>query len=267
MSSSDPTRHFSLEDIEQLKRSTFVRDVDHHTTLASTNSHAIGRANDPLLKLPSLILADHQTSGRGRGAHQWWSARGSLTFSLILDRPESFEAASWPRVALTTGIAVCDALHQVCPALDAALKWPNDVYVCSRKIGGILVEIPPQANRRVVIGVGCNVNNAIAEAPTSLHQSATSLIDVTGYPFPLAQVLISILNQLFAHLTLLQRDPIELQQRWDLVCMLTGKNIQIATGSRQLAGICRGINRQGALLVESTSGVHVCSSGDVVSWE
>ena len=267
MSPTAPFQHFNSDDIEQLMRLTFVRHVDHFGCLPSTNSQALGMATAPELETPLLVLTDQQTAGRGRGANQWWSAAGALTFSLIMERPEMEDAAGWPRVALTTGIAVCEALHQLCPGLDAALKWPNDVYVQSRKICGILIEAPSHTVPRIVIGVGVNVNNSLSEGPNSIRSSATSLVDVAGYPFSLTSVLTAILNQMSAQFSLLQNAPADLQQQWDTHCLLTDKTVQVEAGSRHTTGICRGIAANGALLVETSTGIEPCLSGAVTRWE
>ncbi|MBV8603947.1 MAG: biotin--[acetyl-CoA-carboxylase] ligase [Pelomonas sp.] len=106
--------------------------------------------------LPSLLVAEHQTLGRGRMGRAWVSAPGSsLTFSLGVGLPE----ADWTGLSLVVGSAIAEALE---PAPGAAprlmLKWPNDLWLDGRKLGGILIETL-QANRQrlVVIGVGINV--------------------------------------------------------------------------------------------------------------
>jgi len=263
---ADQFRQISEEDAQQLRESTFVNDMEHHAVLPSTNSHALGLAAVADLNLPVLVLADRQTAGRGRGGNRWWSGAGALTFSLILERPESSDGVSWIRVALTTGMAVCEALHELCPGVDAALKWPNDVFVRSRKICGVLVETVPQTPRRIVLGVGVNVNNSVAGAPMSVRSSGISLLEVAGYPFRLASVLSTILSHLSAHLVLLQREPVQLQRRWETHCMLTGKRVHLVAGSRRVRGCCLGIDAHGALLIETPAGVDACLSGEVIWW-
>ncbi|MGM0488118.1 MAG: biotin--[acetyl-CoA-carboxylase] ligase [Planctomycetota bacterium] len=266
MNTDNEFYRINTRDARQLERSTFVRQVEHYSMLPSTNSQALQLATARRLNLPLLVLADEQTAGRGRSGNQWWSAPGALTFSLILERPESTDGASWLRIALTTGMAVCEALHQLCPGVNVALKWPNDVYVQGRKICGILVENPPRTGRRTVLGVGVNVNNRLDHAPASVRSWATSLAEVAGYPFGLSSVLIEILRQLSAHLVLLQHDPQLLQQRWDRFCLLAGKTIQLVSGSRKTTGQCLGINAAGALLLRTGTGITPCFSGEVVQW-
>lgn len=266
MSTENQLDRITPPDLQALKCSTFVREVEHHSVLPSTNSRALELASLQNLNLPVLVLADRQTSGRGRGGNQWWSAPGALTFSLIMECPKPTDGTSWLRIALTSGMAVCETLHQLCPGLDIGLKWPNDVYVNRRKICGLLVEKPPQAGRRLVLGIGLNVNNSTARAPASVGTVATSLVDVAGYPFSLSGVLVEILRQLSAHLTLLQHDTGQLQQRWESYCLLTERTVRLASGSRKITGKCLGINADGALLLQTSNGVESCFSGEVIEW-
>ncbi len=250
-------------DLERIRQRTFVRAVEYHREIESTNTRALRLAEEGSLSLPALVLADLQTAGRGRGGHGWWSAPGALTFSVILPRDALAADRCWPQVSLTAGLAVCDALQQVRPGLEIGLKWPNDVYVRSRKICGILVELSSRAPARLVVGVGLNVNNSAAQAPPALSDSAIALIDVTGYACDLTTVLISILQQLAGQLSTLTSARATLAHRWQELCMLTGRTVQVTAGARTTTGTCRGIDESGALLVDTGWGHEPCTSGTV----
>jgi BirA family biotin operon repressor/biotin-[acetyl-CoA-carboxylase] ligase len=101
-------------DVNALREATFVRHVEIHEALGSTNDRTAELARDATIKLPALIAARHQTAGRGRGDHKWWSAEGALTFSLLIE-PMSFgvTASNWPPLSLTAAVAVCDAICTV----------------------------------------------------------------------------------------------------------------------------------------------------------
>src|SRR3990172_11878277 len=101
----------SFLDADRLCATTFVRHVELHDSLPSTNDRAIELAASTELQTPALVAARVQTAGRGRGSNTWWSADGALTFSLILDTAGwGLTHPDWPRVSLTTAVAVCDAL-------------------------------------------------------------------------------------------------------------------------------------------------------------
>lgn len=131
----------------------------------STNTELMRRARVAPLD-PVLLVAERQTAGRGRLGRGWHSQAGqSLTFSLGL----SLAPRSWSGLSLVVGLSLAEQLHA-----DVRLKWPNDLWLMGRKLGGILVETAGHADERegprsVVIGVGINVARpaeaALANAP------------------------------------------------------------------------------------------------------
>jgi len=251
---------FSSENVANIRAATIFRAVEHFTTLPSTNDRAMVLAQDRCAQVPALVLADQQTAGRGRSANGWWSVPGSLTFSVVLDRPDS---GVWQRVSLTAGLAVCETIAELCPQLTVGLKWPNDVFVQDRKVAGVLIEAPPPQVGRYVIGVGVNVNNSLRCAPVPLRSSAISLTDATGQAFDLTHLLIEILGQVGKNLKMLVCGDKRLAERWKSFCILTGRNVSVDAGPQRTAGICRGINSDGALLVQTHRDVEACFAGTV----
>src|SRR5438309_3216915 len=82
-------------DLDRIRRQTFVRHVESHDVLASTNDRGIELAGEPNIPTPLLILAGEQTAGRGRGANRWWWGPGALTFSLVFDPRQDLAARGW----------------------------------------------------------------------------------------------------------------------------------------------------------------------------
>jgi BirA family biotin operon repressor/biotin-[acetyl-CoA-carboxylase] ligase len=136
-------------------------------SIDSTNTELMRRARLAPLE-PVLLVAEQQTAGRGRLGRGWHSRPGqSLTFSLGL----SLAPRSWSGLSLAVGLVLAEQLHP-----DVRLKWPNDLWLMGRKLGGILVETAGHADERegprsVVIGVGVNVarpaDTALQDAPAS----------------------------------------------------------------------------------------------------
>ena len=121
-------------DLARLQSDSFLQRIDFHEELDSTNSRALQLATGAGCLCPTLVLAEHQRRGRGRGDHRWWSSPGALTFSLIVDeRAYGLSLRSSPRVALAAGLAVCEAILAILPDEDVRLKWPNDVYLRGRR--------------------------------------------------------------------------------------------------------------------------------------
>ena len=240
-------------DAESLRAATFVRHVELHDTLPSTNDRAIELVASIGLETPALIVARHQTAGRGRGQHAWWSAEGALTFSLILDTAGwGITQRDWPRLSLSTAVAVCDALTNF--GLHLGIKWPNDVLVDGRKVCGILIESPSgpaPAKDRLVIGVGINVNNSWRDAPHDVCTTATALCDITGNQHDSQMLLVRFLSALEQRLRqLAAKDPV-LPQAWQHLCSLTERNVVVDNNDRSIKGQCMGIADDGALLVQA----------------
>lgn len=254
-------------DLPGIRSSPQIAALEHHEQIGSTSDRALELARKEELALPLLILADQQTGGRGRGSNQWWAAKGSLTFSLLIDS-QQFGIASfkWPVLSLSTGLAICEALEQISPGGDFGVKWPNDVYCAGRKICGILIESPSASKGRVIIGIGLNVNNSLAAAPKEIQASATSLVDYLQRPLDMTGVLLSLLASLQSRWQELGSSGFEPQfAEFRRRCILDGRTAQVSSGSRLITGRCLGIDENGSLVLQTESSREEIASGSVMS--
>jgi len=241
--------------LARIRAETFVREIDYHRELPSTNDLALELSTMDDLPLPLLVLAEHQTAGRGRGANSWWANPGSLTFSLVIETEKvQIPVDRWPQISLTVGLSVCEAIESLLPDCKIGLKWPNDVHLNDRKVCGILVEVPPERNGRLVLGIGLNVNNSFELAPRKLRGLATSLSDVGNREFTRAGILVDLLNLLAGNLEALAASDFDLSRRWKERCVLTGKTVHHSSGAEQTLGVCDGIDIDGALLIRTEQG-------------
>lgn len=254
----------SIVDCERIKKETLVADVEVFATLPSTNDHALKRAADRDCQKPLLIFAEQQTAGRGRGTNRWWSDGGALTFSLLT---ESIPTASSSSISLAMGVAACDAIRGLGGDLDAGLKWPNDVYLAGRKVGGILIERLSYHSGDLVVGVGLNVNNSLHCAPAEISETATSLVDVARRLHNLQLVLIRLLQHIEKAFAALRSDQRWLQHRWRELCILSGRRVVVDIAHRRHAGLCQGIDDDGALIVQTASGPVKCVNGVVKAFQ
>ncbi|MFT4555709.1 MAG: biotin--[acetyl-CoA-carboxylase] ligase [Planctomycetales bacterium] len=240
-------------DLERLLDESFVREIEFRRECVSTNDLALSPTSDRTS--PTLVLTDSQTGGRGRGSNQWWARDGALTFSLRL-QPSEFSVAheNWPLVSLTTAIAVADTLSNFAPEDKVGLKWPNDVFLNGRKICGILVEPPKGSTSELVIGVGINVANSLSEAPDEVRAIATSIYDETDTDYSPSDVLLTFLQRFEVLIRELGTASLNLKDRWQQQCTLTGQRISLESGDHQIVGLCHGIADNGAINVE-TDGV------------
>ncbi|MCA9196499.1 MAG: biotin--[acetyl-CoA-carboxylase] ligase [Planctomycetales bacterium] len=253
-------------DVQRLRNDTFVEQVDLLDEVDSTNSYAARKLVAEFTgSTPWLVLAQRQTSGRGRGTNQWWAGDGSLAFSLIVDA-QDVPPASLPIASLTAGLAMCRAIEQMAPAADVALKWPNDVYLFERKVCGILMELPPVQPARLIIGVGVNVNNSLGDGPAEIQRTATSLVDRLELEFDRTEVLVHALQQLERHLDSLRTGADSLVDQWQAYCLLSGRTVEIDAAGQRIHGRCLGIEADGALLVRTPQEDKRLFGGTVVSF-
>lgn len=264
-----------LFDLDRIRQASFVRAVEWHDVISSTNDRGMELARSAELVTPTLILAGEQTAGRGRGSNRWWSDRGALTFSLVFDPDadlarrgaNALESDRWPRIALAAGVALCDVLQAAVPHSSCSLKWPNDVLLAGKKVAGILVEVPPAAPpapRRLVLGMGWNVNNSLSAAPAEVQAAGTSFRDEAKIEFDISRLLIDWLEHFARHLRALAAGDGALPARWQSLCALNGQEIELFSGTRRVSGICGGIDDDGALLVTTANGLERLYAGVLV---
>ena len=215
---------------------------------------------------PCLLVAEHQTRGRGRLGRSWQSGpSGALTFSLGLP----LELVDWSGLSLAVGCAIADALDPLADAMQTPrlqLKWPNDLWLHGRKLGGILIAtLPAGAQRMVVIGVGLNLAELTPDADAAPSQFATGFaaLDELGSqpgawraPEVLAQVAPALVQAL---LDFTQAGFAGWQARYARRDLLFGRPITAGTQ----AGIARGVNARGELLLQTAAGVQTVSGGEI----
>ena len=232
----------------------------HFDSLPSTNLEAGKRAAEGAPE-GLVIVADEQTAGRGRLGRQWASPKGAgLYFSIVL-RPE-VEARVWPLITFVAALAVHDALLQCC-GLQTDIKWPNDLLANDRKLCGILAETWEGGS--VVLGIGVNLSST--SFPEDLRGTATSVESLTGN-IPNREMVLQTLLDAFQtrYSTLLKEGGAErVITDWSKCSSFAfGKRIRVKNGHEILEGITRGLERDGALRVETSSGeIRIVRAGDV----
>ncbi len=234
------------------------RPLDYRAVTESTNDDAMAAARAGASH-GATFVADAQTAGRGRRGHRWSATPGdNLTFSVLL-RPK-LELERLSALTLAVGLAVRDA---VAPRVTepVQLKWPNDVLVGGRKLAGVLVEsqLAGGALSAVVVGVGLNV--AMRELPEEIRDLATSLALLGATDLDREALLVDLLEALARRVSSYQRAGLEsMLEELRAHDALAGTRVRIEA----VAGYARGIDRDGALLVEDDAGTrHRILSGTV----
>ena len=243
----------------------FVPHILRFDSLPSTNLEAARCAGEGAPEGLSVV-AREQTAGRGRLERQWISPKDAgLYFSIIL-RPD-FEQSHWPLLTLMAAVAVHEALLDSC-ALLTDIKWPNDLLANNKKLCGILAEtVETPQGRAVVVGIGINLTNY--SFPTELDKVATSVEAVAEQTPVLEAVLEALVGSFANYYQMLQRSggPDAILREWSTRSSYAiGKRIRVENGEQIIEGTSRGLERDGALRVETVGGkVKVLRTGDVTS--
>ena len=171
--------YFSLgtktEDVRATLQTVLIGcQTEHHSQVASTNDIAIARGKAGAAE-GTLIIAEHQTAGRGRYGRKWKAPQGkSLLVSVVLRHRLLRDQVTFPN--LIGAIAIAQAIHTT-HGLDARIKMPNDVRIEKKKVAGVLTELAYDEEHQpfFVLGFGVNVNNMLEDFPLELRETATSV--------------------------------------------------------------------------------------------
>lgn len=245
----------------------FVRSEHHEAEVDSTNDWARRLIVDGTLgPTPALAWADGQTRGRGQGSNTWWSDEGSLTASVVVD-PEALglAIAVRPRVALGVAAAMVDAVEELAPGTFAGIRWPNDVEVAGRKLGGVLVEgVPGPAGPLLVVGFGLNVGTRLDRAPREVRAMATSLAEAGLTPNDRAAALHAILGRLGPMFEALAAGDPALVATWNRLDALRGATIRVQAGPDRFTAEAAGIDPGGGLRIVRDGRAEVLHAGRIL---
>lgn len=244
---------------EKLSTDLFGQSIQYYNELDSTNTKAweLISENTPT---GTVIITDNQLKGRGRQANKWISIPSkSLTFSIILypnTLPNQINLYS-----LIAGLAITDCLIDY--DIQAQLKWPNDILINGKKVGGILCEskISGGVIKSLVIGIGLNVNEATEDFPISLREIATSLLIESGIQYKLAKLLANILNNLEHRVQ--HRDEAQLID-WGKRCAHLNQKVTFNSGNEIVTGIFKGLSSTGQAIISINNKEVKFDSGEIV---
>lgn len=207
---------------------------------------------------PVVLVADHQTAGRGRRDRTWLAPPSAGLLVSVLVTP-AVDRSVLPLVTVAAGVATLEAVEELTD-LVPDLKWPNDVIVEDRKLAGVLAE---GLDRSVVVGVGTNVDWP-EELPDEIADTAVALNHL-GQRVDRAELLVIYLRRLHHWLGVLEAghsDQLvdELRRR----CVTLGQDVVAHTESGDIHGTARDVDDRGELLVDTGAGVEVISAADVI---
>ena len=274
MERSSPLDIHAIQD--RLTTRSLGRRIYLHDCLESTNREAVALAQAGI-EHGTLVLADAQTAGRGRMARSWFSPPsvnlyGSLVIRTAIDAQRTAAWLSW--LPLTAAVAVAEAI-ELAASVPIAVKWPNDLLLNERKVGGILCESAGSsgAGPFQVIGIGINVNGTAEDFPEELRHIATTIRHETGRFIDrnrlVAQLLIALeprLEDLLSH----GADAIALAYRQR--CTTIGRTVRaLLPDGKEFTGVATHLEADGSLtLVQQpsseteTPGIRQLRAADIV---
>jgi BirA family biotin operon repressor/biotin-[acetyl-CoA-carboxylase] ligase len=206
----------------------------------------------------TMVIAEAQTLGRGRLSRQWLSQQGGIYFTFIL-RPRVSPAYA-PRINLMAAVAVATTIRKLF-ALEAELKWPNDVLISGKKVSGILAEIDAEVDivNFVNVGIGINANNSVAR----FEKTATSLKEVLGREMSRKEFLKVLVEEIERRRPLLMKA--QLLREWKELSATLNKEVRVVSLGEQVTGQAVDIDATGALILKTTDGsLRTVLAGDCI---
>lgn len=217
----------------------------------STNSQLMEKLKDGVvLEKGSVLVAEAQTAGRGRRGKQWFSPFGcNLYFSMYWQLEQGIQAAMG--LSLVVGLAVAKVLHQQWQ-LPVRIKWPNDLYLDHKKLGGILVELAGQTHAQcdVVIGLGLNIRMP-GQSAQAIDQPWIDLTSALGQAVD-RNLLVALLQQeLVDSLQCFGAQGFaSYVQEFNQLNEFCAQQVTLSSGSQTIIGLCAGVDAQGGLVLE-----------------
>lgn len=259
---------FSIDEIKNFlsgRTALIGREIIFFDTVDSTNAVAAELAAKGCIE-GTAVIADGQTAGRGRRGRAWVSPPGkNLHMSVVLtpDIPPSDASL----LTLMAAVACASAVKKLLP-LTVSIKWPNDLIVSGKKLGGILTEIKADMDRifHSIVGIGVNINLDACDMPEEIRPTATSIKRETGKSYPRTEFAAGILEELDRwYAVLLNSGKSPVIGEWLRLSSTIGRAVKVASGSNTFAGIAEGITDEGMLILKlPDNSLKKISAGDVV---
>lgn len=258
---SVPDRLYDFQVYSGLKTKSFGKKLLYFDSLGSTMDMATQLALKGV-KEGTVVLAETQTKGRGRLGRAWHSPKyKGLYFSLILRPKISLDRASI--ITLLAGVSICEAIKEVL-GLELQIKWPNDILMHNKKLGGILTEVKAEVDEVnfIIIGVGLNINND----SKSLISGSISLKEIKDGELSRLNILQEILYRLELNYQILEKKGAKpIIDKWRQFAITLGRRVKVYSHKEHLEGEAFDIDVDGGLLLRNDSGItHKVLSGDII---
>jgi BirA family biotin operon repressor/biotin-[acetyl-CoA-carboxylase] ligase len=250
----------NLDKIREHLVGSHTVDIEVLNVISSTNQYL--KDKSMVLSNGHTCLAEAQTAGRGRHGRKWVSPyAASLYLSMHWSFAGGYSVLSG--MSLAVGVAIVDALKQ-CGVHELQLKWPNDIYAQGKKLAGVLIEVEGQIGSecQAIIGVGINVS-----LPKNVEEIGQPWIDLTQLTEQFInrnKLAGTLISELIKSLSLFDNNGLKpFVKKWKALDVYANQSIQLVIGQNTVCGVNKGIDANGAILLETDQGVKAYHGGEI----
>ena len=261
-----PGKGYSLpEPIQLLNAKQMLGELDGggvavRRVFDSTNQYLRDRIGE--LKAGDACIAEDQQAGRGRRGRKWFSPFGANLYLSMFWRLEQGPAAAIG-LSLVIGIVMAEVLRKL-GADKVRVKWPNDLYLQDRKLAGILVELTGKTGDAAQIVIGAGINMAMRRVEESVVNQGWITLQEAGINLDRNTLAAMLIRELRAALELFEQEGLApYLSRWEKLDNFINRPVKLIIGDKEIFGISRGIDKQGALLLEQDGIIKPWMGGEI----
>ena len=261
-----PGKGYSLPEPIQLLNQAFISSQIKQGQVAvlpvidSTNQYLLDRIGT--LQSGDACVAEYQQAGRGRRGRKWFSPFGANLYLSMYWRLEQGPAAAIG-LSLVIGIVMAEVLRDL-GASQVRVKWPNDLYLQDRKLAGILVELTGKTGDAAQIVIGAGINLAMRQVESDVINQGWINLQEAGIVIDRNTLAARLINDLRAALELFEQEGLTpYLSRWEKLDNFINRPVKLIIGDKEIVGISRGIDAQGALLLEQDGVTKAWVGGEI----
>lgn len=261
-----PGKGYSLpEPIQLLDEEQIARQIEHGRVtvlpvIDSTNQYLLDRLSE--LQSGDACVAEYQQAGRGRRGRKWFSPFGSNLYLSMYWRLEQGPAAAIG-LSLVIGIVIAEVLQSL-GADKVQVKWPNDLYLQDRKLSGILVELTGKTGDAAQIVSGAGINLMMRRVESDVVNQGWISLQEAGISIDRNQLAACLIKELRAGFKLFENEGLApYLGRWEKLDNFINRPVKLIIGDKEIFGISRGIDAQGALLLEQEGVIKPWIGGEI----
>ncbi|ORJ47330.1 biotin--[acetyl-CoA-carboxylase] synthetase [Kluyvera intermedia] len=261
-----PGKGYSLpEPIQLLNEEQIVAQVQTGKVavlpvIDSTNQYLLDRISE--LRSGDACVAEYQQAGRGRRGRKWFSPFGANLYLSMYWRLEQGPAAAIG-LSLVIGIIMAEVLQEL-GAENVRVKWPNDLYLGDRKLAGILVELTGKTGDAAQIVIGAGINLSMRRAESDVINQGWVNLQEAGVVIDRNTLAVRLINALRSALQSFEQEGLSpWLSRWKKLDNFINRPVKLIIGEREIFGISRGIDAQGALLLEQDGVINPWMGGEI----